>query len=106
MQFRRARPLAGPEGDWSKARRARREWRRGGALALILPMNPFSLASGSACSSGERGPSRVLKAIGASDDAAIGSIRFGLGKSNTAEQLEMLIDDLKRVVRKLREIST
>jgi cysteine desulfurase len=76
------------------------------ADSLILAMKRFSLSSGSACSSGERGPSRVLKAIGASDDAAIGSIRFGLGKSNTAEQLEMLIDDLKRVVRKLREIST
>jgi cysteine desulfurase len=75
------------------------------ADSLILAMKHFSLSSGSACSSGERGPSRVLKAIGVSDDAAIGSIRFGLGKSNTAEHIEMLIDDLKRVVRKLREIS-
>jgi cysteine desulfurase len=75
------------------------------ADSLILAMKRFSLSSGSACSSGERGPSRVLKAIGASDSAAIGSIRFGLGKSNTTEQIEMLIDDLKRVVRKLREIS-
>ena len=47
----------------------------------------------------------MLMAIGASDSAAIGSIRFGLGKSNTAEHIEMLIDDLKRVVRRLREIS-
>lgn len=76
------------------------------ADSLILAMKHFSLSSGSACSSGERGPSRILKAIGVSDDAAIGSIRFGLGKSNTAEHIEMLIDDLKRVVRKLREIST
>ncbi|HEY0156336.1 MAG TPA: cysteine desulfurase family protein [Thermoanaerobaculia bacterium] len=75
------------------------------ADSLILAMKRFSLSSGSACSSGDKGPSRVLKAIGASDSAAIGSIRFGLGKSNTAEQIEMLIDDLKRVVRKLREIS-
>ena len=75
------------------------------ADSLILAMKRFSLSSASACSSGERGPSRVLKAIGVSDNAAIGSIRFGLGKSNTAEHIEMLIDDLKRVVRKLREIS-
>jgi cysteine sulfinate desulfinase/cysteine desulfurase-like protein len=47
----------------------------------------------------------VLKAIGRSDAAAMGSIRFGLGKSNTAEHIAMLIDDLKRIVRKLREIS-
>ena len=75
------------------------------ADSLILAMKRFSLSSGSACSSGERGPSRVLKAIGLSDEAAIGSIRFGLGKSNTAEQVNMLIEDLRRVVRKLREIS-
>jgi len=75
------------------------------ADSLILAMKRFSLSSGSACSSGDRGPSRVLKAIGADDAAAMGSIRFGLGKSNTAEQITMLVEDLKRVVRKLREIS-
>lgn len=75
------------------------------ADSLILAMKRFSLSSGSACSSGDRGPSRVLKAIGASDAAAMGSIRFGLGKSNTAEHISMLVDDLKRVIRKLREIS-
>lgn len=75
------------------------------ADSLILAMKRFSLSSGSACSSGDRGPSRVLRAIGATDSAALGSIRFGLGKSNTAEHIEMLVDDLKRVVRKLREIS-
>jgi cysteine desulfurase len=75
------------------------------AESLILNMKRFSLSSGSACSSGDRGPSAVLKAIGVSDDAALGSIRFGLGKSNTAEHIEMLIDDLQRSVRRLREIS-
>jgi cysteine desulfurase len=75
------------------------------AESLILNMRRFSLSSGSACSSGEKGPSAVLKAIGVSDDAAMGSIRFGLGKSNTAEHIEMLIDDLKRAVRRLREIT-
>jgi cysteine desulfurase len=75
------------------------------ADSLILNMKRFSLSSGSACSSGDRGPSAVLKAIGVSDEAALGSIRFGLGQSNTAEHIDMLIDDLKRVVRRLREIS-
>ena len=75
------------------------------AESVILAMKRFSLSSGSACSSGDRGPSRVLKAIGASDEAAMGSIRFGLGRSNTAEHVAMLVEDLKRVVRKLREIS-
>ena len=75
------------------------------ADSLILAMKRFSLSSGSACSSGDRGPSRILKAIGASDAAAIGSIRFGLGKSNTSEQMTMLVEDLQRTVRRLREIS-
>jgi cysteine desulfurase len=75
------------------------------ADSLILNMKRFSLSSGSACSSGDRGPSTVLKAIGVSDASAIGSIRFGLGKSNTSEQIELLVDDLKRAVRRLREIS-
>lgn len=75
------------------------------ADSLILAMKRFALSTGSACSSGERGPSPVLKAIGLSDAAAMGSIRFGLGKGNTTEQIEMLIDDLARAVRRLREIS-
>jgi cysteine desulfurase len=75
------------------------------ADSLILAMKRFSLSSGSACSSGDRGPSRVLKALGASDDAAFGSIRFGLGKSNTPQHIELLIHDLGRTVRRLREIS-
>jgi cysteine desulfurase len=73
--------------------------------SLILAMKRFSLSSGSACSAGERGPSRVLKALGLSDAAAYGSIRIGLGRSNTAEHIEMLVDDLARTVRRLREIS-
>jgi len=75
------------------------------ADSLILAMKRFSLSSGSACSSGDRGPSRVLKAIGVSDAAAMGSIRFGLGSSNTAEHIDILVDDLRRVVRRLREIT-
>ncbi|HEX6160035.1 MAG TPA: cysteine desulfurase family protein [Thermoanaerobaculia bacterium] len=75
------------------------------AESLILAMKNFSLSSGSACSSGERGPSRVLKAIGLGDEAAMSSIRFGLGKSNSREHVGMLIEDLKRAVRRLREIS-
>lgn len=75
------------------------------ADSLILAMKRFSLSSGSACSSGDRGPSRVLRAIGVDDAAALGSIRFGLGKSTTEEHIDMLVDDLKRTVRRLREIS-
>ncbi|HEX7155465.1 MAG TPA: cysteine desulfurase family protein [Thermoanaerobaculia bacterium] len=75
------------------------------AESLILAMKNFSLSSGSACSSGERGPSRVLTAIGVPEPLAMGSIRIGLGKSNTAEEAEHFVDDLRRMVRKLREIT-
>ena len=75
------------------------------ADSLIVAMRRFALSSGSACSSGQRGPSPVLTAIGLSDAAALGSIRIGLGKSNTAEQVSMFVDDARRVVARLREIS-
>ncbi len=75
------------------------------ADSLIIAMRRFSLSSGSACSSGDRGPSRVLLAIGVSEGLAMGSIRIGLGKSNTKDQTVMLVEDLRRVVARLREIS-
>ena len=75
------------------------------AESLIIGLRRFSLSSGSACSSGERGPSRVLRAIGRPDEVAMGSLRIGLGRSNTMEHANMLIEDLKRVVARLREIS-
>jgi cysteine desulfurase len=75
------------------------------AESVIIAMRRFSLSAGSACSSGDRAPSPVLTAIGVADALAFGAIRFGLGKSNTAEQIGMLVDDLKRAIAKLREIS-
>ncbi len=75
------------------------------ADSLIVAMRRFSFSSGSACSSGERSPSRVLLAIGVTEAMAMGSVRFGLGKSNTSEHVSMLVDDLRRVVAKLRETS-
>ncbi|MFZ2491393.1 MAG: cysteine desulfurase family protein [Thermoanaerobaculia bacterium] len=75
------------------------------AESLLLAMKRFSLSTGSACSSGQRGPSHVLKAIGLSDELALGSIRIGLGRANTLEIVGPLVDDLERAVRRLREIS-
>jgi cysteine desulfurase len=73
--------------------------------AVMIAMRHFSLSSGSACSSGERSASPVLTAIGVPEALAYGSIRIGLGKSNTAEQTAQLVDDFKRSVARLREIS-
>jgi cysteine desulfurase len=75
------------------------------AESVIIAMRRFSLSAGSACSSGERSPSPVLTAIGVPDKLAFGAIRFGLGKSNTAEHIGMLVDDLKRAIARLREIT-
>ncbi|MEO8033562.1 MAG: cysteine desulfurase family protein [Acidobacteriota bacterium] len=75
------------------------------ADSLMVAMRRFSLSSGSACSSGDRGPSPVLRAIGVSDEAALGTIRIGLGKANTVEHIGLLIEDLRRTVARLREIS-
>jgi Cysteine sulfinate desulfinase/cysteine desulfurase and related enzymes len=75
------------------------------AESIMIAMRNFSLSAGSACSSGEPGPSPVLKAIGVSDAMAFGAIRFGLGRSNTMEHIELLVGDLTRTVRRLREIS-
>ena len=73
--------------------------------SVMMAMRYFSLSSGSACSSGERSASPVLIAIGVPESLAYGSIRFGLGKSNTAAHVAQLVDDLKRNIGRLREIS-
>src|SRR5207244_4291809 len=67
------------------------------ADSLIVAMRRFSLSSVSACSSAERGPSTLPTEIGLSEPAAIGSIRFVLGKSNTAEHIAMLADAVQRI---------
>jgi cysteine desulfurase len=73
--------------------------------ALIMAMRRFSLSSGSACSSGDRDVSPTLRAIGCDDARAFSSIRFGLGRSNTSSEIDLLVEDLKRNVSRLREIS-
>ncbi|HEY0789285.1 MAG TPA: cysteine desulfurase family protein, partial [Thermoanaerobaculia bacterium] len=78
-------------------------FRRVESDALLFALRRFSLSSGSACSAGEREPSYVLRAIGLGDDEAMGSIRFGLGKATTQEDLDLLVEDLKVAVARLRE---
>jgi cysteine desulfurase len=76
------------------------------ADSLIVAMRHFSLSSGSACSSGERGPSPVLQAIGVdAAAAALGAIRIGMGPSNTRAELSQLVDDFRRAVARLRELA-
>ncbi len=73
--------------------------------ALLHAMRRFALSTGSACASGKKEPSRALRAIGLDPKLALSSLRFGLGRSNDEKQLRLLVDDLKRSISRLREIS-
>jgi cysteine desulfurase len=73
--------------------------------ALMMSLRRFALSSGSACSSGEREPSPVLLALGLSETRALESLRIGLGRGTTSEECAKLVEDLKRSIPRLREIS-
>ncbi len=77
----------------------------GEALVIALDLRGFAVSSGSACSSGAVEPSHVLLAIGLTPERARSSIRFSLGHSNTAEQVDALIDAVVDAVGHLRKIS-
>ena len=73
--------------------------------SLLMGINEVAVSSGSACTSASLEPSYVLKALGAGDDLAHSSIRFGLGRWTTEEEVDYVIDKLTKVVRRLREMS-
>jgi cysteine desulfurase len=73
---------------------------------LMMGFNKnIALSSGSACTSASLEPSYVLKALGLGDDLAHSSLRFGLGRFTTDEQIDFTIDAIKDTVLKLREMS-
>jgi len=77
----------------------------GEAMVIALDLRGFAVSTGAACSSGALTPSHVLKAIGLSDDRARASMRFSLGRSNTAEQVDGLVEAIQASVAHLRRIS-
>ena len=74
-------------------------------MVIALDLKGLSVSTGAACSSGAIEPSHVLTAMGLSPDRARGSIRFSLGKQNTAEDVEFALGLIPQVVNRLREIS-
>jgi len=73
--------------------------------SLLMGINDIAVSSGSACTSATLEPSYVLKALGVGDDLAHTSIRFGLGRFNTQEEVEYVANRMIETVRKLRELS-
>jgi cysteine desulfurase len=74
----------------------------GMALGLNLSLRHIYVSQGSACTSGDLAPSHVLMAMGLSEQAAHGAIRFSLGQGNTDEQIASVVAEVVGVVRKLR----
>lgn len=77
----------------------------GEAMLAMLDQQGFALSSGSACSSKSLDPSHVLLAIGLKHEDAHGSLRISLGKFNTPEDVDKLIEALPPVVERLRSMS-
>lgn len=72
--------------------------------ALMMSMRDLAVSSGSACSSTNPEPSHVLRAIGRNDDMTRASLRFGLGRFNTEEQVDFAIDLVTQSVLRLRAL--
>ena len=77
----------------------------GEGLLINLDMQGIAVSTGSACSSGSLEPSPVIRALGHADDVARTAIRFSLGKDNTAEEIDRLLEVLPNAVETLRKLS-
>jgi cysteine desulfurase len=77
----------------------------GEALVISLDLKGLAVSTGAACSSGAIEPSHVLLAMGVSADRARASVRFSLGKQNTAEDIDLALALVPETVARLRELS-
>jgi cysteine desulfurase len=73
--------------------------------AMLMALKDIAVSSGSACTSASLEPSYVLRALGVEEEMAHTSIRFGIGRFNTDEEIDYVIDLVARKVDKLRELS-
>ena len=77
----------------------------GESLLILLDMQGICASSGSACTSGSLDPSHVLLAIGLPHEIAHGSLRLTLSEETTKEQIDFVIEELKKIVERLRAMS-
>ena len=77
----------------------------GESLLIMLDMKGICASSGSACTSGSLDPSHVLLAIGLPHEIAHGSLRLTLSEENTEEEIDYVIENIKEIVTRLREMS-
>ena len=73
--------------------------------SLLMGLEDIAVSSGSACTSASLEPSYVLKALGVGEELAHTSIRFGIGRFNTEEEVDYVADKVTRTVQRLRELS-
>jgi cysteine desulfurase len=73
--------------------------------ALLMALDDVAVSSGSACTSARKEPSHVLRAMGLSDAQAVTSIRFGLGRFNTQDEVDRVVERVTAAVQRLRAIS-
>ncbi len=74
--------------------------------ALLMRLEGLAISSGAACSSSEPTPSHVLLALGLTEDQARSSLRFGLGRFNTAQQVAWAVEQVAGAVRELRKLGS
>ncbi|TNY22308.1 cysteine desulfurase NFS1 [Rhodotorula diobovata] len=73
--------------------------------SLLMSIKDIAVSSGSACTSASLEPSYVLRALGAEEDMAHSSIRFGIGRFTTEEEVDYVVDKVVRSVKRLRDLS-
>ncbi|EKM82566.1 hypothetical protein AGABI1DRAFT_33677 [Agaricus bisporus var. burnettii JB137-S8] len=73
--------------------------------SLLMALKDIALSSGSACTSASLEPSYVLRALGAAEDMAHSSLRFGIGRFTTEAEIDFVVEHLVRTVDRLREMS-
>ncbi|HVX11924.1 MAG TPA: aminotransferase class V-fold PLP-dependent enzyme [Pirellulales bacterium] len=101
--------LNGPEvsrGDWRLPGNLNVSFAYVDGEALMMSMKDVAVSSGSACTSAEPEPSHVLRALGLSDDLTRSSLRFGLGRFNTVEEVDFAVAAVAEAVVRLRKLSS